>query len=230
MSNNNSGCLSVLFPFLKLTGKQHEECQELPNIEKEKLPYAKRDDFLSPSELSFYKVLRQAVGEEILICPKVGLKEIFFVKTRDRGGFSTYHNKIDRKHVDFLLCRTDNLQPICGIELDDTSHQKQSRIERDNFVEEVFETSNLPLLRFKNRVSYTFSEVKESLDKVLNGIDIKAAETAESISGEELTIPICPKCGIPMVKRTVSKGENKGKEFYGCPNFPRCRETVDVEK
>ncbi len=33
----------------------------------------------------------------------------------------------------------------------------------------------------------------------------------------------CPKCGQSMVLRTVRKGENQGKEFWGCSAFPRCK-------
>ncbi len=36
--------------------------------------------------------------------------------------------------------------------------------------------------------------------------------------------PVCPKCGVPMVERTAKRGKYQGQTFYGCPNFPRCRE------
>lgn len=35
----------------------------------------------------------------------------------------------------------------------------------------------------------------------------------------------CPKCGSELVERTVSRGENIGKTFVGCSNFPKCRYT-----
>ena len=43
-----------------------------------------------------------------------------------------------------------------------------------------------------------------------------------SISGkeEEETIPSCPKCGAAMVRRTR---KSDGGQFWGCPNFPKCR-------
>jgi predicted RNA-binding Zn-ribbon protein involved in translation (DUF1610 family) len=34
---------------------------------------------------------------------------------------------------------------------------------------------------------------------------------------------VCPKCGKSMVIRTARKGENQGKEFWGCSGFPNCR-------
>ncbi len=39
----------------------------------------------------------------------------------------------------------------------------------------------------------------------------------------EITAPCCPKCGSQLVLRTAKKGNNAGKQFYGCSNFPKCR-------
>ncbi|NLO45067.1 MAG: DNA-binding protein [Clostridiales bacterium] len=33
----------------------------------------------------------------------------------------------------------------------------------------------------------------------------------------------CPKCGGDLILRTAKKGENAGKNFYGCSNYPKCR-------
>jgi hypothetical protein len=36
--------------------------------------------------------------------------------------------------------------------------------------------------------------------------------------------PACPKCGQPMVLRTAQReGPHKGRQFWGCANYPRCR-------
>ena len=40
---------------------------------------------------------------------------------------------------------------------------------------------------------------------------------------------ICPKCHAPMLVRTASKGEYKGKQFYVCSNFPKCEEILPVQ-
>ena len=39
-------------------------------------------------------------------------------------------------------------------------------------------------------------------------------------------VPDCPKCARPMVRRTARRGANAGGEFWGCPEFPRCRGIV----
>lgn len=40
--------------------------------------------------------------------------------------------------------------------------------------------------------------------------------------------PPCPKCGATMVLRTAKQGANAGNQFFGCPNFPRCRSILPV--
>ncbi len=34
---------------------------------------------------------------------------------------------------------------------------------------------------------------------------------------------LCPKCGSKLILRTAKKGDNAGKQFYGCSAFPKCR-------
>ncbi|HGY5238559.1 TPA: NERD domain-containing protein [Aeromonas salmonicida subsp. pectinolytica] len=35
--------------------------------------------------------------------------------------------------------------------------------------------------------------------------------------------PLCPRCGSTMVLRTATRGENRGKNFFGCSRYPKCR-------
>lgn len=43
-------------------------------------------------------------------------------------------------------------------------------------------------------------------------------------------MPFCPKCGNDMVLRTARKGPNAGSQFWGCPRFPSCRGTRNLNK
>ena len=113
------------------------------HAENEPLPYRIRDDFLTDAEFQFYHTLRTYLGHAVTICPKVSLGDLFFAAGENRAG---YLNKINRKHVDFLLCDPDSMVPICGVELDDSTHQRPERIERDRFVDGVYEAAGLPLI------------------------------------------------------------------------------------
>jgi hypothetical protein len=206
------GCLSVilgLFGFRLAGPDAATEAQ---------LPYRLRDDFLSRAEHSFYHVLRLAVNDQATICTKVNLGDIFFVSGTSES--QKYRNKIDRKHVDFLLCHPHTMKPLLGLELDDKSHDRPDRIERDQFVDNVFRATGLPLLHIPARAAYDANSLALKLAPYLNPPQIAAPILAAIVDSGT---PICPKCGIPMVQRIATKGENAGKQFWGCVNYPRCR-------
>jgi predicted RNA-binding Zn-ribbon protein involved in translation (DUF1610 family) len=184
-------------------------------------PYHIRDDFLSRAEHSFYLVLNHVVSDEVVICPKVSLGDLFYVRSRDPSKFRTYTNKIDRKHVDFLLCDPKTMQPIVGIELDDKSHNNQDRRARDKFVEKVYAAAMLPLVRFPARRSYATRELESALRQYLNPEQTEES-TQPVVVQDDTAAPQCPKCGTEMVLRTAKKGPNPGQQFWGCPNYPRC--------
>jgi restriction system protein len=48
------------------------------------------------------------------------------------------------------------------------------------------------------------------------------------LSSTAMTIPVCPSCGNPMVKRVAKFGKTAGEEFWGCGQFPHCRGTRGI--
>jgi very-short-patch-repair endonuclease len=233
-TNQKPGCLSLFFPLLGrkttktvlITSSASSPEVPVPTVEKiipEVLPYRLRDDFLSRAEFSFYKVLSSLSGTQFVIQSKVRLADIFFVARPNEN--VTYFNRIAQKHLDFLVCDSITMKPLLGIELDDSSHNRDSRQERDDFVEKVFQAAELPLLRLPVQREYNTRDVAAKIAPFLKNTvgespALPLSENAKQVS----STPLCPKCGLPMVLRTVGQGENKGKQFYGCQNFPRCSE------
>lgn len=43
---------------------------------------------------------------------------------------------------------------------------------------------------------------------------------------DDYTTPTCPNCGIKMVQREATKGKNAGETFWGCRNYPRCKQKL----
>lgn len=211
----------------------------------ERLPYRLGDSILTKAEMNFYHSLRLNVGEKAIICPKVGLKDLFYVSKSVGKDYMKYFGKIAQKHVDFVLCDPVSMKPLCGIELDDESHTSKKSYARDLFVEKVYKDAEFPLIRLSSKSGYTQNEISEALEGIYilaakdNRINTQAENpnltTVDEKPREELGFQnqtdekLCPKCGAAMVKRKSSKGINAGSEFYGCSNFPRCREIVAVE-
>lgn len=193
-------------------------------------PYRVRDDFLSPAEQSFFLILKKAVDDWALVCPKVSLGDLFYARSSNPREHRTYTNKIDRKHIDFLLCDPLTAKPILGIELDDRSHQRADRQERDEFVEEVFDAAQLPLARIPVQRAYNVAELTAMLRQKAGREPAsppnEPAAAAASPAASAATPPKCPKCGSTMVLRTARTGASQGEQFWGCSNFPKCRGIV----
>ena len=214
--SENIGCLGSILNALGLLSKQNnKQSKKIENI----FPYVLRDDFLSAAELNFYKSLSLATKElPFKILSKVSLGDLFFVNIKDFKMKQSYWNKINRKHVDFLVCDNVSLKPLVAIELDDKSHQQSNRVQRDAFVDEVFKAANLPLLHIPVKNSYAISELTDLIQSQMKTNPIIASITSEDY------VPICPKCQIPMTLRETKKGNHIGQKFYGCSNFPKCKE------
>ncbi len=79
----------------------------------------------------------------------------------------SFFNKIQSKHIDFVLCNKNEIKPILAIELDDSSHQKPDRQKRDEFVDNALKQAGLPLLRVPARGNYDPQELKQQIKSAL---------------------------------------------------------------
>lgn len=70
----------------------------------------------------------------------------------------------------------------------------------------------------------------EALYKLINEVR-STKNSVNASSGLEKTMnqasTVCPKCGSGMVERVAKRGQNIGKKFYGCSNYPSCNGTIN---
>jgi ssDNA-binding Zn-finger/Zn-ribbon topoisomerase 1 len=92
------------------------------------------------------------------------------------------------------------------------------------------------ILKHKNIV-LNRNEVKESVEKIKyhrlsNAEHQKYMDKLKAKYGddEKNKAPVCPGCKKKMIMRTAKKGQYRGRKFWGCVNYPKCRFTVNVKK
>jgi restriction system protein len=61
--------------------------------------------------------------------------------------------------------------------------------------------------------------------------DVQAQPKVETVSTAPVLSaqPSCPTCSNPMVKRIAKRGKNVGSQFWGCPRYPKCRGTRQLD-
>lgn len=145
--------IGLLFVFCSVPGRKLLSALLGEGRGHAKLPYHSKFILTGP-EYKFYMALKPLLdARDLIICPKVGLKDLFEVNagTPDR---MKYFGKISHKHIDFLIC-DESLRPLFAIELDDKSHRRADVQERDAFKNRVFESAGFPLYRIPTNKSYS---------------------------------------------------------------------------
>lgn len=122
--------------------------------------YSLRPSVLTPAELSFFHVLRSITP--YYIAPKVRLAD--FLTVSSKANYQAAFNRIAAKHVDFLLCDPRTMQPVLAIELDDKSHNRRNRKDRDALVDAIYQQAALPVMHFPALTAYQPQAVKQAID------------------------------------------------------------------
>jgi len=118
---------------------------------------------LTDAEAKFYQALQGAVGNHYAIFPQLPLWTLIQAKSNGSQAVRTFNNRINQKRVDFVLVDRISLATWVVIELDDPSHERESRRIRDAFVATVLEQSGLKLVRFRTASTYTPQRIRAQL-------------------------------------------------------------------
>lgn len=131
-----------------------------------KYNYKVKKSVMTIAEENFYKKLTSALHNNYIIIPQAHLSMIFdhtIYGQNWRGAFSV----INGKSIDFLIIDRGTFQPLLGIELDDSSHERHDRQERDELVNEIFKQAKLPLIHFKTGEWNTPDDINQKVSPLL---------------------------------------------------------------
>lgn len=202
--------------------------------------YIKKSELLSSAERSFFGVLVLAVAEHGTVLPKIRVADVLAPKKgSDKSTWQKAFNRISAKHFDFVVCESSSLTPIVAVELDDSSHSSKSSASRDSVKDSVCLSAGFPLIRVKAAHSYAVAEIRQLLSGHVPSMVSAPAQSptqdsalvtdaAPSQNGIPVA-PSCPKCSSSMVLRQTKKGNNAGKNFWGCSQFPNCRGVLQAD-
>lgn len=136
----------------------------------------------------------------------------------EKGAYDLFEKQLEDLAQYFIKCDKEN--PSAYLE----KYQKLVPIPKDETVAEKESSTSEPVesdLFSKSNSEGHISEAKNCLNAnaLLENQSNDKTNQPPAIS----EVPICKKCGAPMIKRTAKKGKNKGNVFWGCSRFPKCR-------
>lgn len=105
----------------------------------------------------YRKLQNWTYSRNLIVFTKVRLLDLITPR-KNQENYKGALWKIQAKHVDFVICDQD-IKVKCIIEINDNSHNKSDRIERDNFIIEVLQACGYKVL-MTNYIT------EEQLDKI----------------------------------------------------------------
>jgi hypothetical protein len=165
----------VILVLAALAGIFFKKYRSRPEID-----YRLNDGLFTDSERVFLEALEEAAGDRFAVYGKVHLADIFSPRTYTHAAM----DRITGRHVGFVLCNRKDRSFACGIELDESSRSLHEA--RDEFLDRVFESDMLPLLRFKAASSYNAGEIRARIFGIL-GISEPPARPAAPAAAARVT-------------------------------------------
>ena len=135
-------CIALLATIIGISRKR------VPDAERRDTPYRYilKQHVMTGAEARLYKELQRTLPEGQYIVPQAHLS--MFLDHRVKGqDWRAAFSKINGKSVDFLIVESETNRPILAIELDDTTHERDDRMARDQFVETILHEAGIPLKR-----------------------------------------------------------------------------------
>jgi very-short-patch-repair endonuclease len=122
-------------------------------------PYYSKTPLTEP-EKQLFNLLLQALPTHIVLA-QVSMQALIGI--RRNANDRTQRNRIDRKYVDFVICRKD-FSVAAVIELDDSSHGRPDREDADKVKNIAFKTAGIPLMRFNVRNMPGVEEIRRAVE------------------------------------------------------------------
>ena len=121
--------------------------------------YFAKESLLTSTEMQYYRILEAYFGKDYRVLPQINLASVV---DKEGAGFRT---ELFR-NVDFGIFDI-NFRPIVLIEINDNTHFRKDRQERDESVALILKKAHLPLVTFWTKDGIDAKQIYSELKKYL---------------------------------------------------------------
>ncbi|MFY2508505.1 DUF2726 domain-containing protein [Vibrio pectenicida] len=200
--------VALLVLFFFFVQKRYSKQDELKDSQ-----YKKKGALLNMQETAFYNALLSAVGQHGVVMSKVNMTSVLTPMETNKKQWFIANNRISKSYFDYVVCDPRTLHVRVAIELDDGRELDKGKVERQKLLMHVCKSSGIPLIGTSVKHSYQVSRLRRLLATHIDLIE------------PDKEVRFCKRCGSPMVIKTASQGEFKGRRFFTCSRQPQCTYT-----
>lgn len=146
--------------------KNEQEPEPLP--EKTVYPYRLTRSIFSPKEWYFYRDVRPITDKlGLIVFTKMRLADLLYIP-EGTADYMKWFNRIKAKHIDFIFVDREMTVKLL-VEVDDPTHNRADRKERDKEVDEMFRQQGLNVLHLRAwGKSYGADDLETIITNALN--------------------------------------------------------------
>ncbi|NAW58042.1 MULTISPECIES: DUF2726 domain-containing protein [unclassified Vibrio] len=175
--------------------------------------YKKKGPLLNLQEGAFFNALKTAVGEHGVVMTKVNMANVLAPIATNKKQWFIANGRIAKSYFDYIVCDPRTLEVRVVIELDNGKPLDKGKAERQKLLMHVCKSAGIPLIGTSIKHSYQVGRLRRLLAAHIDLIE------------PDKEIRFCKKCGSPMVIKTASQGEFRGRRFFTCSRQPQCSYT-----
>ncbi|MBR0238906.1 MAG: DUF2726 domain-containing protein [Thermoguttaceae bacterium] len=158
---------NILESFL---GRKKSESDQVSGSDRGTDNYKRKSCILTQTENDFYGQLCNALyyaGLRVIVWPQVNVSSIIESVGSDSQQRMKAFNRICRKSIDYVIVNQKTRETILCIEMDDYTHNRNSRKERDDFINSIFSSVGIPLFRIIAEPNYNFNEIVSTVKQMM---------------------------------------------------------------
>lgn len=121
--------------------------------------YRLKSSLLTASEMQYYKILDAYFGKDYRVLPQINLASV--IEKEGQGFRTELFRNVDFGIFDF------NFRPILLIEINDNSHFRKDRMERDESVQSITKKARIPLITFWTKDGIDEKNIYNTIKKYL---------------------------------------------------------------
>lgn len=123
---------------------------------KQRAKYSAKDALLTLTEIEYYDLLRMLVAEEYYVFPQINLASVIDKQGGQGGRTELFRN------IDFGIFDRE-YKPLVLVEINDNSHLRPDRAERDKKVAKICKDAKIPLVTFWVKDGIDIKDMRRAL-------------------------------------------------------------------
>ena len=188
------------------------------------LTYESNLSILSGPERAFINTIEPILSTNYKIFPKVRLADI--IEIRHKTGLDSQDetmNKINTTTVSFLLCYAADLKIAGIIDIEEKDRIGDDKDISYDFIETAAAEAGIPFARVISKLHYDTDYIATTFANYVVTPEQKTEDNENKYGN-------CPSCNEPLMLLKAKHGDNIGKYFLGCTNYPECKYLSPIDE